>query len=318
MGDWKNRLIAVLVPLPSLIFFLFFLNRFKSVASISNSVNFWGWCARHPLLLANLLFFINIDVIFWLIGLIQSKHWLIDLYWTVIPPMLAGYYAFFPLAVSDPVRSAVVIALTCLWSIRLTHSYFRREQWRWGEREDWRFHDLRKKHGGNWWWISFFAVYLSQQVFLIGICLPVYAVHSSEKGWDGWDAIASGICVGGIAIAGFADTQLYRYMEKNRSLETIGEAPVLNLETGLWRYSRHPNYLGEQLWWWGLALFGWNCGQGWTAIGAALNSLCLAYVTVLVERRMLEKKSRAEAYRLYQRTTSVWIPWFKNSKIKSH
>lgn len=89
---------------------------------------------------------------------------MIDLYWTVIPVMLVHYYAAHPLAVADPVRSSVVTALTWAWSLRLTHSYFRREQWQWGAREDWRFHDLRKEYSRNWWWLSFFAVYLSQQV----------------------------------------------------------------------------------------------------------------------------------------------------------
>lgn len=59
----------------------------------------------------------------------------------------------------------MVIVLTWVWSIRLTHNYFRREKWRWGAREDWRFNDMRKEYGKNWWWISFFAVYVSQQVW---------------------------------------------------------------------------------------------------------------------------------------------------------
>lgn len=90
---------------------------------------------------------------------------LIDLYWTVIPVLLVHYYASHPLAVSNAVRSTVVILLTWVWSIRLTHNYMRRERWQWGAREDWRFTDMRKQYGKNWWWVSFFAVYLVQQVF---------------------------------------------------------------------------------------------------------------------------------------------------------
>lgn len=90
---------------------------------------------------------------------------LIDLYWTVIPVLLVHYYASHPLAVSNAVRSTVVILLTWVWSIRLTHNYMRRERWQWGAREDWRFTDMRKQYGKNWWSVSFFAVYLVQQVF---------------------------------------------------------------------------------------------------------------------------------------------------------
>lgn len=89
---------------------------------------------------------------------------MIDLYWTVIPVMLVHYYASHPMTVKDGLRSVVVIGLTWVWSVRLTHNYFRREKWQWGEREDWRFNEMRRQYGKQWWWVSFFAVYFSQQV----------------------------------------------------------------------------------------------------------------------------------------------------------
>lgn len=116
----------------------------------------------------------------------------------------------------------------------------------------------------------------------------------------------------GIIVAYFADTQLYGFVSKNEKNE-FGKPMEANLEKGLWYYSRHPNYFGEQLWWWGLVIFAWNLGHGWACLGSLINSMCLAYVTKLVEDRMLRKNYRAEAYRQYQKTTSVWIPWFKSS-----
>ncbi|KAK1273771.1 hypothetical protein QJS04_geneDACA013221 [Acorus gramineus] len=147
----------------------------------------------------------------------------------------------------------------------------------------------------------------------MGICLPMYSVHSSEEPWNIWDFVATIVCVVGIVLAYFADTQLYDFTRKNEVMKELGMPVEPNLEKGLWRYSRHPNYFGEQLWWWGLFIYGWNVGHGWTFVGPLVNSLCLAYVTILVERRMLKKESRVDAYRLYQKTTSVWIPWFKSS-----
>lgn len=76
MGNLKNACIAFLVPFPSLIFFLTFLHRYDSAISTSAAAgDLWEWCACHPLLLANLLFFANVDVLFWIIGLLQSNHW---------------------------------------------------------------------------------------------------------------------------------------------------------------------------------------------------------------------------------------------------
>lgn len=141
----------------------------------------------------------------------------------------------------------------------------------------------------------------------------MYAIHSSDKPWNIWDSLATVACLSGIVIAYFADTQLYEFVSKNETLSKHGAPSVPNLDTGIWCYSRHPNYFGEQLWWWSLFVYAWNVGQGWMFIGPLVNSLCLAYVTVLVERRMLKKDHRAEAYREYQRRTSVWIPWFKRT-----
>ncbi|KAK8693686.1 hypothetical protein V6N13_071258 [Hibiscus sabdariffa] len=312
-SNLKNAVLAFLVPLPSVMLYLYFLSHFQINSNPLSPL--WSWCFHHPLLLANVFFFLNVNVLFWLIGFIQSSNWMIDLYWTVIPVLLLHYYATHPLAQFDPWRSKIVVVLTWLWSIRLNHSYFRREKWQWGAREDWRFADLRIHYGKHWWWISFFSVYVSQQIFLIGICLPLYVVHSVDKPLSMWDFVAVGICLCGIAIAYFADTQLHHFMTRNTKLKELGKPMVPNLDRGLWQYSRHPNYFGEQLWWWGLGVFAWNLGHGWTFMGPLINSMCLAYVTLLVEQRMLKQEYRAEAYRLYQKTTSVWVPWFRSSAL---
>lgn len=317
-SNLKNAVVAVLAPLPSIIFYLSFLKHYEEIASAgggdgSFSASIWSWCFHHPLLLANVLFFFNVNFLFWAISHVQSSHWMIDLYWTVIPVMLAHYYATHPLGQYNSWRSRIVILLTWVWALRLTHNYLRREKWQLGAREDWRFTDMRAQYGHHWWWVSFFAVYASQQLFLIGVCLPYYAVHLTNKPLNVWDFIATLVSLSGVVVAYFADTQLHDFVSRNEKLKELGKPIVANLDYGLWHYSRHPNYFGEQLWWWGLVIFAWNLGQGWTFVGSLVNSMCLAYVTVLVEQRMLKQGYRAEAYRLYQKTTSVWIPWFKAS-----
>jgi steroid 5-alpha reductase family enzyme len=79
------------------------------------------------------------------------------------------------------------------------------------------------------------------------------------------------------------------------------------------RSIRHPNYFGEQLWWWALSLFSVYVGQWYMVAGTLINSLCLATVTLMVEQRMLERPERKQAFFEYQRTTSVLVPWFKGS-----
>ncbi|MFS7890797.1 hypothetical protein Hanom_Chr00s000130g01624941 [Helianthus anomalus] len=68
----KNALIAFMAPLPSIIFYIYFLNHHQTHHLLSP---LWNWCYNHPLILANTLFFLNIDVGFWLISLLQSSNW---------------------------------------------------------------------------------------------------------------------------------------------------------------------------------------------------------------------------------------------------
>lgn len=319
-----NALLAVCVPLPSFLFYTAILH-----ACPLQPHGLWqrvcSFSSQHPLALINLLFFFNVDLLFWIISLVQQSTWLIDPYWTVLPVLIAHFYAAHPLARADPWRSRVVLILTWVWSIRLTHSYFRRENWQWGLREDWRFAKMRRENPKHWWWLSFFVVYVSQHCFLFGICLPIFTIHNNQTPWCTSDVIAMMICAMGISIGYVSDTQLHHYVSKNHLLKGIGAPTVPVLDEGLWHYSRHPNYFGEQLWWWGLAGFSWIVGQGWATIGTVINSAVLVQVTLFVEERMLSDGSRAEAYRKYQQRTSVWIPWFtqkckaqniKNKKVE--
>lgn len=85
-------------------------------------------------------------------------------YWTIIPPMIEMFFRAHPRGAALHTRSVMAAGLVWVWSLRLTHSYFRREEWQFGGREDWRFTQMRKQYGWNWAWISFFAAFLSQQV----------------------------------------------------------------------------------------------------------------------------------------------------------
>lgn len=273
------------------------------------------WCAvghQAPFVTTNILFFLNVCVLFWFLSLVQRSTWLIDPYWTIVPPMIGLFYKYHPNADFNDTRSLVSMFLLFIWSIRLTHSYFRREEWQLGAREDWRFSELKSKHAGNWWWMSFFATYVSQQAMLVGITAPLLAIHSSHAAWDPvWDTAIAALAAAGIMIATIADNQLRAFMLSNERRRATGQPPQLILDSGLWYYSRHPNYFGEQLWWWSLALWGVKLGWYWTVAGTLFNSICLVEVTRMTERRMAARPERAQAWEEHCARTSVWVPWFK-------
>ena len=84
---------------------------------------------HYPIALANVLFFLNVSAGFWVVGLLQRNFWLIDPYWTLIPPLLCHLYQLNPLAKRTSSRSIASLVLIWVWCFRLTHSYFRREDW---------------------------------------------------------------------------------------------------------------------------------------------------------------------------------------------
>jgi len=266
-----------------------------------------------PLLFVNLLAFFNVDVLFWIVAQIQGTTWLIDPYWTLIPLLIQAFYQYHPLAQADLWRGLVVSTLLRLWSARLTLSYLRREEWQFGAREDWRYTDLAKQYGRIWPVLSFFATYLVQHVMLVGITLPLYAVFTSAAPWTPLDTAAAVLTAAGMAISYTADNQLNAFMKENQRRQAEGMPVQLILDSGLWRYSRHPNYFGEQLFWWALSLFAVRLGQPWMVLGTLFNSLCMIPVTMMTEGRMLARPERAELFKEYQRTTSVWVPWFKKT-----
>ena len=81
---------------------------------------------------------------------VQGSTWLIDPYWTLAPPLIAAFWLSHPAAAPVNLRQVISTALLLIWAARLTYSYFRRENWRVGLQEDWRYSDMRAQFG-KWW-----------------------------------------------------------------------------------------------------------------------------------------------------------------------
>lgn len=149
---------------------------------------------------------------------------------------------------------------------------------------------------------------------IVGISLPLYSVRFgiySDKDFGILDGLAVVLCLAGIAIAMISDNQLREYVLENQRRRSAGEEVVPILDTGLWKYSRHPNYFGEQLWWWSLAIFSVICGQYWAIAGTAFNSFILFLVTDMTEDKMLREWSpeRADLFKKYRKRTARCLLW---------
>eukprot|EP00960_Hanusia_phi_P027783 747014-Hanusia_phi.AAC.2 len=123
--DRTNLILMLVAGLPSIILVCFV------PATLCTPAPAYGWlkeacglAMEHPIVFVNVLFFLNVSVGFWIVGLIQGSFWLIDPYWTFIPPLIGQFYLSHPLAVHPmTTRAAVAMALVWIWSIRLTHNY---------------------------------------------------------------------------------------------------------------------------------------------------------------------------------------------------
>jgi steroid 5-alpha reductase family enzyme len=223
-----------------------------------------------------------------------------DAYWSVIPPLLALYWMWSHLAIEYGPRAMLVMALVWLWAIRLTTNW----SVHWGglHHEDWRYPLVRARAGKAAMLADLFGIHLFPTVQVFLGCLPVYAVMSrTGEPLGGLDALAFVVTLGAIAIETLADLQLHAFISRRQ--------PGTFITTGLWAWSRHPNYFGELGFWWGLMLFGIAAAptQWWWIVPGALSmtAMFLFASIPLMDQRSLERRP---AYREHMRKVSALLP----------
>jgi steroid 5-alpha reductase family enzyme len=224
-----------------------------------------------------------------------------DPYWSVIPPLLAIYwYCANAQAGVDAGRALLVIGLAWLWGIRLTANWA--TFWGGLTHEDWRYPLVRERAGRFAFLADFFGIhfYPTVQVFLG--CLPIYAVMTRGQAPLGWlDGVAAAVTLGAIAIETIADLQLHTFIKTRQ--------PGTFIQSGLWGWSRHPNYFGEVGFWWGLMLFGLAAApEAWWWIMPGAVTMLVMFLGASIpfmDKRNLQRKP---AYAEYMRRTSALLP----------
>ena len=186
-----------------------------------------------------------------------------------------------------------------LWGARLAWHLWRRVR---GEAEDGRYQTLRARWLGEQ--RKFLAFFQFQAALIVLFALPFVAVASNPQ--TDWTALIVGIAVWVIAVAGeaVADAQLARF---RADAAHRGQT----CSTGLWRYSRHPNYFFEWLHWFAYVLLAIGSPLWWLAwTGPVVMYLFLRYVSGIPFTEQQALRSRGDDYRAYQRETPMLFPWF--------
>jgi steroid 5-alpha reductase family enzyme len=222
-----------------------------------------------------------------------------DRVWSAFIAAPAVWYVW---QLGSDARSAFMVAITLLWALRLAlHISIRN----WGHGEDRRYQDMRQRNQPGFALKSLWLVFLLQAVLGWLVSLPFLAAAGPDRPvWGLLDTLGAVVATAGVLMESVADAQLARFRRAPRQADRV-------LDTGLWRYSRHPNYFGECCLWWGVAVMALSAAGGaglWCLVSPVLMTVLLLKVSGV---SLLEKDigERRPAYRDYVSRTSAFIPW---------
>ncbi len=241
----------------------------------------------------------------WITSLITHEHSWVDRLWSIVPVVYVWVFAGF--AGFADARLTTMAVLVTLWGARLTFNFARKGGYT--GTEDYRWPVLRARMKP--WQFAIFNllfIVLYQNAILVLITLPALtAFENTATPFGVWDLALTVLFLGLLAGETIADQQQWNF-HKAKKLGGADFTPRF-LQTGLWRWSRHPNFFFEQAQWWALFLFGAIAAGSlvqWTALGATLLTLLFVGSTRFTESITLGKYPE---YAHYQARTSAVVPW---------
>lgn len=251
------------------------------------------------ILQASLIILVLVTLL-WFWSVIITNVSIIDLFWGFGFVVVNTFYI---LRSGEPdTRKILMLILVTIWGLRLSIYLAWRNI---GKGEDFRYREFRNKYGpARYWWVSFFQTFILQAVLIMIVSLPLLGVcvsiHSNRL--NALDYLGILIWLIGFTFEAGGDLQLSRFKKNPQN-----KGKVLN--TGFWKYTRHPNYFGDSAVWWAYALFSLAAGSYWEITGSIVMTLLIIKVSgvALLEKTLNNTKPE---YREYIQKTSSFLPWF--------
>jgi steroid 5-alpha reductase family enzyme len=235
----------------------------------------------------------------WVVSLVIQDVSIIDVFWG-LGFVLVSAAAIWRHGAPDR-RGLLIFTIVTAWAVRLALHLFLR--WRRLGHEDRRYAAMRRKAGPRFALISLFTVFWLQAGVLWVVSLPLQAAFAAAPSVLGpLDFVGAAIALAGLIIEALADLQLTRF-----SRDPANQGKVL--DTGLWAWSRHPNYFGDTAMWWGVFLLCISASHAWwTIIGPIVMTYFLLNVSgvPMLERKMADRRPE---YADYVRRTSSFVLW---------
>jgi steroid 5-alpha reductase family enzyme len=230
----------------------------------------------------------------WVVSLWLKDASIVDIGWGAGFALLAAGY-WLASTGSSP-RQPLISMLAIVWGLRLALHLARRNL---GKGEDARYARWRAQYGAAWWWRSLLQVFVLQGVVMWLISMPLAFAGSAPL--NVLDAAGALVWALGFAFEAVGDWQLARFKADPANKGLV-------LRTGLWRYTRHPNYFGDALVWWGLGLIAAAGGAWWALVSPMLMTWLLRRVSgvPLLEKHLARTRA---GYADYAAQTSAFWPW---------
>lgn len=231
----------------------------------------------------------------WLYSVWRRDVSIVDSLWSLFFLLAALIFAAIAPGLGD--RGLLLLVLVAAWSIRLSAYITLRN---WGHPEDYRYQAIRANNEPRFWLKSWYIVFGLQAVLAWIICLPLLPAISIPAALGWLDAVALLLFVTGFVFEAVGDYQLARFKADGNNKGRV-------LDSGLWRYTRHPNYFGEFCIWWAFYLFAVASGAWWSIASPLLMTFLLLRVSGVA---MLEKtiSDRRPDYVRYIVSTNAFFP----------
>ncbi|MEQ1487951.1 MAG: DUF1295 domain-containing protein [Methylotenera sp.] len=231
----------------------------------------------------------------WGLSLLRNNVTHVDSMWSLFFA-LAAYTGAALMGIVSP-RAILVLGLVTIWALRLFVYLTKRN---WGPHEDHRYVEIRSNNQQNFAIKSIYIIFGLQAVLAWIISISLFGAVSSKASINMLDYVGVAIVSIGLILETVADSQLSCFKEAANNKGKV-------LATGLWRYSRHPNYFGEACVWWGFYLIALAGGAWWAIVSPILMTLLLLKVSgvSLLEKTIIERRP---AYADYIRRTNAFIP----------
>lgn len=233
----------------------------------------------------------------WSVSLLRRDASIVDIAWG-LGFVLVAWAAKFVSGASGSGNWLLLLMVT-VWGLRLTGYLAKRNL---GKGEDFRYRAMRRKHGERFAIVSLYSVFGLQGALMMLVSLPVSLGQRDTDAGAGFIVLLGFVVWAvGLYFEVVGDAQLARFKRDPRNADQI-------MDQGLWGLTRHPNYFGDALVWWGLAIVGSSQGAGiWAFLGAAVMTVLLVRVSgaALLDRLLAKRKP---GYAEYMARTSGFIP----------